>query len=178
MIGWTNTFSYKNFTFSFMIDARIGGEIFSVTNANLYRNGNAAGTVVNGAREEFVVPNSVVSDGNGGYVENTIKTTPEKYWGRAAGGNIGIGEAFLYDATNVRLRNISLGYDFSQKMLAKTPLQKLRLSFVCNNVWMITSHLNGIDPESIAGTNTNATGLENMSAPTPRSYTFNVTVGF
>lgn len=100
------------------------------------------------------------------------------YWGRAAGGNIGVGEAFLYDATNIRLRNITVGYDFEKKWLEKTPLQKVRVSFVANNVWMIVNHLEGIDPESISATNSNATGFENGAAPTSRSFTFNVTVGF
>ena len=77
-----------------MIDARIGGNIYSATTANLYKAGNAAGTVINGTRGEFVVPNSVTSDGNGGYTANSNAVTPELYWGRAAGGNIGVGEAF------------------------------------------------------------------------------------
>lgn len=56
--------------------------------------------------------------------------------------------------------------------------QRVRLSATCNNVWMIHYNLPGIDPESVAATNTNATGFENGAAPTSRSYTFNVTVGF
>ena len=178
MLGWTNSFSYKNISLSFLIDARIGGNIYSATTANLYKAGNAAGTVINGTRGEFVVPNSVTSDGNGGYTANSNAVTPELYWGRAAGGNIGVGEAFLYDATNIRLRNITVGYDFEKKWLEKTPLQKVRVSFVANNVWMIVNHLEGIDPESISATNSNATGFENGAAPTSRSFTFNVTVGF
>ena len=57
---------------------------------------------------------------------------------------------FTYDATNIRLRNITLGYTFNKNLLKKTPFQKLRLSATCNNVWMIVSHLPGIDPESVA----------------------------
>ena len=115
---------------------------------------------------------------NGCYKKKSNAVTPELYWGRAAGGNIGVGEAFLYDATNIRLRNITVGYDFEKKWLEKTPLQKVRVSFVANNVWMIVNHLEGIDPESISATNSNATGFENGAAPTSRSFTFNVTVGF
>ena len=87
-------------------------------------------------------------------------------------------EVFTYDATNIRLRNITLGYTFNKNLLKKTPFQKLRLSATCNNVWMIVSHLPGIDPESVAATNTNAVGFENGGAPTNRSYTFILTVGF
>lgn len=178
MLGFSNNFSYKGFNLGFLIDMRIGGEIFSGTTAILHRNGNAAGTVVNGERNDFVVPNSVVHDGNA-FVENTKEVSPQKYWGRIAEtGNFGLPELFTYDATNIRLRNISLGYDFNKKMLAKTPFQRLRLSANCNNVWMIYNNLPGIDPESVSSTNTNATGFENGASPTSRSFSFNVTIGF
>lgn len=158
---------------SFLVDARFGGKIYSATTANLYGNGNAEGTVVNGKRETFVVPNSVKEDGSA----NDIQTTPQKYWERCAQGNLGVGEAFLYDATNIRLRNITLGYTFKKQMLASW-IQRLNLSVSANNVWMIKSDIPGIDPESVATTNTNATGIELGGAPTSRSFTFNVTIGF
>jgi hypothetical protein len=71
-----------------------------------------------------------------------------------------------------------LSYRFPSSMLKKTPFQQVKLGFTVNNVWMISSHLDGIDPESVYATSTNATGLENSSAPTSRSYLFNVTLGF
>ena len=49
--------------------------------------------------------------------------------------NMGIGEANLYDATNVRLRNVSLNYTFPRKMLAKGPFQQVKLGMSCNNAW-------------------------------------------
>ena len=173
MLGLTNSFKYKDISLSFLIDARFGGKIYSATTAGLHASGNAEGTVVNGKRDEFVVPNSVKEDGS----VNDIKTTPEKYWGRCGQGNLGVGEAFLYDATNIRLRNITLGYNFKKQMLGDW-IQRLNVSVSANNVWMIKSHIPGIDPESIAATNTNATGIELGGAPTSRSFTFNVTIGF
>lgn len=178
MLGLTNNFSYKGFDLSFLIDFRIGGEIYSATTSSLHKNGNAAGTVVNGDRADFVVPNSIMKKGDE-YVKNDVAVTPQRYWERiASSGNYGLPEVFTYDATNIRLRNITLGYTFNKNLLKKTPFQKLRLSATCNNVWMIVSHLPGIDPESVAATNTNAVGFENGGAPTNRSYTFNLTVGF
>lgn len=178
MLGLTNSFSYKGIHLSFLVDARIGGNIYSGTTAILHRNGNAKGTVVNGERKDFIVDNSVVSDGAGGYVENTKEANTQLYWERLAQGNLGLGEAYTYSATNVRLRNITIGYDLKKKWLANTPFQRVRISATCNNVWMIHNKLPGIDPESVTATNTNAIGLENMSAPTNRSFVFNVTVGF
>ncbi len=177
MLGFTNHFSYKNFDLSFLIDFRIGGEMYSSTLSSLYKNGNSAGTVVNGAREDFVVPNSVRKEGDK-YVPNDIKVSPQRYWERIGTDNLSLPEVFTYDATNIRLRNITLGYTFSKNLLKKTPFQKLRLSATCNNVWMIHSNLPGIDPESVSATNTNAIGLELGASPTSRSYTFNLTVGF
>lgn len=178
MLGWTNSFAYKGFNLSFLVDFRIGGDLYSATASNLYVRGNAAGTVVNGNRQDFVVPNSVVQTSNG-YAENKVPVTHQNYWERIGStGNYGLPEMFTYDATNIRLRNITLGYDFNRAMLQKTPFQRLRLSATCNNVWMIHYNLPGIDPESVSATNTNATGFENGAAPTSRSFTFNVTVGF
>ncbi|MGN0056698.1 MAG: SusC/RagA family TonB-linked outer membrane protein [Phocaeicola plebeius] len=179
LVGWTNTFSYKNFTLSFLVDARFGGDIFSGSNRLLQANGTAACTVVNGKREKFVV-DGVIANGDGSYSPNTIEVDPQSYWTAITGstGNLGIGEANLYDATNIRLRNLSLNYTFPKKMLAKTPFQQVKMGVSCNNVWMIHSNLNGIDPESVFATNTNATGFENASSPTSRTFLFNVTFGF
>ena len=178
MLGLTNNFAYKGFNLSFLIDFRIGGDLYSATASNLYVRGNAAGTVVNGGRENFVVPNSVVQTPDG-YKENNVAVTPQNYWERIGStGNYGLPEMYTYDATNIRLRNITLGYDFNRAILKSTPFQRLRLSATCNNVWMIHYNLPGIDPESVSATNTNATGFENGAAPTSRSFTFNVTVGF
>lgn len=178
MLGWTNSFSYKGFNLSFLVDFRIGGDLYSATASNLYTRGNAAGTVVNGERQDFIVPNSIVQTPNG-YTENKVPVTHQNYWERIGStGNYGLPEMYTYDATNIRLRNITLGYDFNKAMLKNTPFQRLRLSATCNNVWMIHYNLPGIDPESVSATNTNATGFENGAAPTSRSFTFNVTVGF
>ena len=178
MLGWTNSFSYKGFNLSFLVDFRIGGDLYSATASNLYTRGNAAGTVVTGERQDFIVPNSVVQTPNG-YTENKVPVTHQNYWERIGStGNYGLPEMYTYDATNIRLRNITLGYDFNKAMLKNTPFQRLRLSATCNNVWMIHYNLPGIDPESVSATNTNATGFENGAAPTSRSFTFNVTVGF
>ena len=177
LVGWTNTLNYKGFSLSFLIDGRFGGDIFSATNQTLQEVGIAAVTAPGGKREEFVV-DGVISDGSG-YAPSTIKVTPQAYWSAVAGaGNIGIGEANIYDATNIRLRNISLNYRFPKAMLSKTVFQQVQLGVSCNNVCMLKSHLNGIDPESVFATSTNATGFENAAAPTSRTFLFNVTLGF
>ena len=177
MAGWTNTFTYKNLSFSFLIDGRFGGDIFSFTNLELQRSGIAEVTAPGGKREDIVVA-GVVRQSDGSYVQNTTPVSLEQYYQALGTGRAGISEAYVYDATNIRLRNVSLNYSFPREMLKNTPIQRLKLGVSVNNVWMIKSNLNGIDPESVYATSTNATGLENASAPTSRTYLFNVTIGF
>ncbi|MBF9252691.1 SusC/RagA family TonB-linked outer membrane protein [Pontibacter sp. 172403-2] len=179
LLGVTNTFAYKGLNLSFLVDARFGGKIFSATLADMQANGTAAVTVVNGAREDILVE-GVVQDPDGeGYVENTTAVTPQLYWNAVAGvGNLGITEANLYDASNVRLRNVQLSYGLPTSLLAKTPLQRVSVGVTCTNVWLIQSHLHGLDPESVYATGTNATGFENASPPTTRAFLFNLVLGF
>lgn len=179
LLGFTNSFEYKGIGLSFLVDARFGGKIFSGTNAEMQQNGTAAATVVNGAREDIVVDGVVFDPESGTYSENTTAISPEDYWTAVAGvGNLGISEANLYDASNVRLRNVQLSYSFPGKMLDRTPFQRIKVGVSCNNVWLISSHLNGVDPESVYATGTNAVGFENASPPTTRTFLFNLSLGF
>lgn len=177
-LGWINSFTWKDLTASFQVDARIGGKMFSGTLGTMENAGTAAWTVDN--REKMVV-DGVVKDGDN-YVVNTKETTGEKYWqtisGRA-GGNLGISEENLYDATNVRLRNVSIAYSLPKRLLAGQDIfQSIKLGFSCTNVFMIYSKMRGLDPESIFATSTNAIGFEYGAAPTSRAYVFNVSFGF
>lgn len=177
LIGFNNTFSYKNVTLDFLIDARIGGKMYSMTQKALFTNGNAAGTVVNGKRDNIVVDGWVVGD-DGSYTKNTKDVKLQDYYSRLASGNTGITEAYTYDATSVRLRTLTLGYDFPQRLLQKTPIQRLKVSVTGNNLWLMYSDIPGLDPESVSGTGTNVQALELGVPPTTRSITFNVTIGF
>lgn len=177
LVGWINSFSYKNIGLSFQIDGRFGGEFFSGTNLNLQRNGVADITAPGGKREDFVV-DGVVADGNG-YKENTKSVSHQQYWDRVTNsGNLGVGEENIYDATNIRLRNITLSYNLPSSVLKSNVLQRAKIAFTVNNAWMIKSYANGIDPESVFSINSNATGFENFSTPTSRSFFINLTLGF
>lgn len=178
LIGVTNSFSYKNLSFSFLVDARIGGQMFSATHVALQSSGAAAVTAPGGQRNDIVV-DGVILDGGGNPVKNTQAVSQQLYWSAiSTANNLGIGEAYLYDATNVRLRNVQLGYELPRKVLGKSPIQRARVTLSCNNVWMIKSHMDGIDPESVFATGTNAVGFENGAPPTMRSFLFSLTLGF
>lgn len=178
MAGMTNTFSYKGVSLSFLIDGRFGGDIFSGTNLAMQLAGTSNVTVVNGERPDMVL-DAVIADGSG-FKKNDQSITAEQYWTRvgAGSGNMGIVEANIYDATNIRLRTVQLGYELPKKVLANTPLTRTKFSVSANNVWLIKSHLNGVDPESVFATGTNAVGFENAAPPTSRTFLFNITLGF
>jgi TonB-linked SusC/RagA family outer membrane protein len=179
LLGITNTFRYKDIGLSFLVDARFGGKIFSGTLADMQQNGTSALTAPNGSRDNFVVDGVILDQATNQYTPNSTPVTQQLYWNAVAGvGNMGITEANLYDASNIRLRNVTLSYNLPAKFLAKTPVQRAKIGFSVNNVWLISSHLHGIDPESVFATGSNATGFENGGAPTNRSYLFNLTVGF
>lgn len=165
MAGWNNTFTYKNWSLGFMVDMRYGGDVFMGS----IKAGATAGTLkITENREDVVVP-GVTKDGK----PNTKAISAESYWSALSG----ITKAWMYDATNVRLRELSLGYSFPKSLLKRTPITNLKLSLVARNVWMIKSHTLGFDPEA-AFTSGNAQGIEFGSMPTMRSFGFNLNVSF
>ncbi len=150
--------------------------MFSASNVGLQSAGAAAITAPGGERPDFVV-SGVVLDGSSHKV-NTASVTQQQYWSTVATlNNLGVGEAYIYDATNIRLRNVMISYELPRKLWGST-FQKARIAASCNNVWMIKSHLNGIDPESVFATGTNAVGFENGAFPTMRSFLLSLTLGF
>jgi len=181
IFGWTNNFSYKNVSLSFLIDGRLGGEIFSGTNYAMQMSGTAAATVVNGKRDPFVVDGVIAQTNSAGqitgYTKNTIEVTPQVYW-RTTPGNLGFGERNIYDATNIRLRNIQLNYQLPKSFANRIGMQGARVGVSALNVLMLRSHLNGVDPESVFATGTNAIGFENLAAPTSRTIFINFALNF
>lgn len=178
LVGWTNTFNYKNLSLSFLIDGRFGGKIFAGTVMSLKANGSHESTVVNGERNKFVY-DGVVSDGAGGYVPNTKEVSPEDFYtGLQGRSNIGIVEDNLFDASNIRLRNIQLNYNFSKDIVKAFGVQSAKVGLSVNNVLMLKSNIKGFDPESVFATGSNAVGLEFFSTPTSRTYFFNFSVSF
>ena len=142
-------------------------------------NGKAGCTVRNGERADFVVDGVRTVDDK--LVKNDKTVTMQQYWQAVSGrsGNLGIGEANLYDATNVRLRNISLAWNLPKSLVQRTGfMQSAKVGFSVTNVAMLYSKMGGLDPESVFATSTNATGFEFGGIPTSRSFVFNLSIGF
>ncbi|MCS6807495.1 MAG: SusC/RagA family TonB-linked outer membrane protein [Bacteroidota bacterium] len=180
--GWSNTFSFFGFTLSALIDFRVGGKIFSLTNANAYIAGQHKGTLVGreGARPDSILAVGVMNVGTTAapmYVQNTRRAYVQDFWTSYGG----VTEAFMYDATFVKLREVTLGYNLTQSDLRDTFLSGIltgaRISVVMRNAAILLSNIPNVDPESNYS-NGNAQGLEYNSLPSTRSVGVNLTLKF
>lgn len=177
--GWSNAFKYKNFSLSFLLDFKVGAKLFSGTNYSLYSEGLHKNTLVGRTAENpggSVVGAGVMLDGSGNYVPNTVAVDAQTYYSGISRNNIA--EEFVYNANFLKLRELSLGYEFPQTMLTKLKVVKgLNVSLVGRNLWTIIKHTDNIDPEA-AYNNSNGQGLELNGYPATRSIGFNVNVKF
>ena len=177
--GWSNAFKYKNFSLSFLLDFKVGAKLFSGTNYSLYSADLHKNTLVGRTAENpggSVVGAGVMLDGSGNYVPNTVAVDAQTYYSGISRNNIA--EEFVYNANFLKLRELSLGYEFPQTMLTKLKVVKgLNVSLVGRNLWTIIKHTDNIDPEA-AYNNSNGQGLELNGYPATRSVGFNVNVKF
>jgi len=169
--GWGNRFTYKDFSLSFLISARMGGRISSFTDANIYGDGFAAGTVA--GREGFVV-DGIKADGS----KNTTQITAEEYWLAVGGRNTPAGEAFTYDASNIRLRELVLTYAIPSSKLARTPIKGASISFTGRNLFFFKNSAKGFDPELVVSTASGLIGTESFNLPFTRTFGLNLNLNF
>ncbi|WP_439183236.1 SusC/RagA family TonB-linked outer membrane protein [Carboxylicivirga taeanensis] len=117
----------------------------------------------------------VVDDaGNVTYEKNDVITNPQSYW-RHTSANIP--ESNVYDASYIKIRDLSLGYSVPKQFLKNTPIQGLTLTVVGRNLFTLHKNVPNIDPESTYN-NGNGQGLEYGSLPTRRHYGFNLNIKF
>ena len=178
-MGLGTQLKYKGVSLGVDFDIRKGGLLFSRTADISYFTGNAIQTAYND-RNPFVIPNSVMSDGDGGYVENNIALDPTQIYNFWNNGGFLSDEAFLVDKSYVKLRSVVLSWELPKKWLAKTPLQGVRLSLFGNNLFLWTPSSNTfVDPELTSFGNDLSGNFGEYSAnPSSRKYGFNVNVKF
>ncbi|MDD6211340.1 MAG: SusC/RagA family TonB-linked outer membrane protein [Bacteroidales bacterium] len=164
-MSWNNTFIYKNFTFTFLIDSRIGGEILSQTQADMDMYGVSKAT--GDARDQgYVILEGHRIDNVEGFYKNVV------------GGRAGVTEYYMYDATNIRLREITLGYTFPEEWMKKIKvINKVNLSLVARNLFFIYKKA-PFDPDLILSTGNDNQGIEVYGMPTTRSVGFNIKCEF
>ncbi|MEH6679175.1 MAG: SusC/RagA family TonB-linked outer membrane protein [Sediminicola sp.] len=155
--GWNNDFSYKNLSFSFLIDFNYGNKVLSATEYYSRLRGLNQATLV--GRET-------------GFVNNGVAVDAETYY-RAEAQNIT--RTSIVDGDFIKLRQLSVGYSFPQEMFQRTPfLQGVDISLVARNLAILMRKADNIDPESNFGSTINYLGIEGSSLPSTRSIGLNV----
>lgn len=159
-LGWGNTFYYKDFTFYFLIDGKIGGNTVGMTQSYLDSFGVTEATAK--ARD-----NGGVDLGNG------TKIDAQKYY-EAVAGKDRAGDQYVYSATNFRLRELSLGYTFRNLFGVS---KDLGLSLVARNLFFIYKDAPH-DPDMSMSTSNGWQGFDIFSLPATRTFGFNLKATF
>ncbi len=163
-LSWRNQFNWKGLTLGFMFNARVGGVGVSLTQAAMDYYGVSAvtgeardnnGVLVNGQRVGKIKP----------YYEKTANL-----------GDGAIGSCYVYSMTNVRLGELTLGYDLPVQKWCKW-IKGLNVSFIGRNLWMLYCKA-PFDPESVSGAGTYSSGIDYFQQPSLRNIGFSVKVTF
>lgn len=165
IMGWNHTFSYKGFSLYFLLDWRYGGKILSQTQAEMDLYGVSQVTAL--ARDRgYVTLEGQQIDNVKGFYKNIV------------GGRAGVTEYYMYDATNLRLREVSLNYTFPKKWMQKTKVLKdLQFAFVARNLCFLYKKA-PFDPDLVLSTGNDNQGIEVFGMPTTRSLGFTVKCEF
>ena len=189
-LGWTNSFSWKGFNLQALIDYRQGGKLFSVTAASLLLRGQLkASEDREGMR---VIPGILgdpatykpLLDEAGKEIRNTIAMTAFQSHFSNGYGAYGANETNVYDATVIRLREVTLGYTVPKAFLTKYTkvFGSMRLSASGRNLWFVAPNmLKGLnfDPEVLSSyPDLNIQGFDLGAAPSTRRYGLNLTATF
>ncbi|WBV57590.1 SusC/RagA family TonB-linked outer membrane protein [Chryseobacterium daecheongense] len=185
--GLNNSFTYKNFNVSFQIDWKKGGKIFSLDQyfgygTGLYPDSVGLNDLGNPIRNTLsngggVILPGVMEDPNnpGHYIPNTIRLD------RSRSSQIietdPPSSAFVYDASFIKLRQVSVSYTFDKKSLGNIGIQSLTLGVVGNNLWIIHKNLPYSDPEAGLSSG-NIQGYQSGVMPATRNFAFNLKVNF
>lgn len=159
MMGWNHTFTYKGFSIYLLLDWRYGGEVLSQTQAEMDLYGVSKVTAKDRDRGYVLLEGERIEDVKGFY-KNVV------------GGRAGVTEYYMYDATNLRLRELSLTYNFPKKWMYRTGfLKELQLSFVARNLCFLYKKA-PFDPDLVLSTGNDNQGIEVFGMPTTRSLGF------
>lgn len=185
--GLSNSFTYKNFNLSFQIDWKKGGKIFSLdqyygTGTGLYPETVGLNDLGNPVRNTLtngggVILPGVMQDPNnpGHYIPNTIRldrSISSQYLGTDPPT-----AAFIYDASFIKLRQVSVSYTFNKNFLKNSGIQGLTVGFTGSNLWIIHKNLPYSDPE--AGISSGSIqGYQSGVMPSTRNFAFNLKVNF
>lgn len=169
--GWSNTFTFKNLSLNVLLDTKQGGKVVSFTDAVLSGYG-LTGKTLEGRDGNIVIP-GVLDNGE----KNNIAISAESLWTTLGGRNNPVGEVFVYDASFIRLKEISLSYSLPRTLLKNSPFSNISVGVYGKNLCFLQNKAKYFDPEMTVGTGNNQ-ALEAFSTPTTRSFGINLNVSF
>ena len=162
-MGWSNTFNYKDFTLSFLIDSKLGGKVLSMTEATLDGWG--------------VSERSGAARNAGKVVFEGVEYDAKKFYTTVGATNFNsqyANELYVYKATNVRMRELSLGYTF-RNLLGYG--KNLTASLICRNLFFFYKDA-PMDPDVSLGTRNGWQGVDMFTLPSSRSFGLNLKFNF
>lgn len=175
MAGIVNNFKYKNFTLGVVVDAKYGGTIYSHSHHKLTEQGKLKHTL-KGREEGFLIGEGVVQNEDGSYSPNTKEVGIADYYARHY--QLNNTEANSFDASFLKLREISLEYNFPKESIQDWNLTRLSLSLYGRNLATL-SDFPMYDPEVAglaSGTNMHP-GVEIGQLPVPAEFGINIKLG-
>jgi TonB-linked SusC/RagA family outer membrane protein len=183
--GLSNNFKYKNFSLGFLIDIRQGGNVMSWDYAfgmatGLYEESATTNDKGNPLRDAvsdgggILLPDTVMEDGspNTTYASASTYTMPLGYYGSR---NVA---QFIYDASFVKLRELTIGYDVPNNFLNQFGIQKMSVGLVGRNLWIIDKHTPYTDPEASQSAGNYSQGIQIGALPAVKDLSLNVTLNF
>lgn len=191
-LGVTNTLRFKGITFSFLIDYRHKGSLYSNSITSLLGRGVTKDTedrertqIIPGVYGDPLTLEPVL-DGNGNTIPNKTQISVNDLYFYAGGPNTSFainaaGEFNVYDATVLRLRELVVGYDLPASILQNTPVKGINISFTARNLWYFAPNIpqyTHFDPEVSTYGATNVQGVEYSGAPSTKRWGFNLRVTF
>lgn len=192
--GFLNNFTYKNWSLGFLIDYQVGGDVFSLDMyyglaTGMYEETSYLNDLGNPVRDPIVwVDPADKSKGyaanSGGFINEGVNPDGKTNTTRIAASNYGSfgysrlpNAAFVYDASYVKLRQVSLSYSLPSDILKKTFITGVTLTAVASNLWIIFKNMPHADPESGLGAG-NLQGYSTGSLPSTRDFSLNLKLTF
>ncbi|WP_025144658.1 SusC/RagA family TonB-linked outer membrane protein [Pedobacter jeongneungensis] len=167
--GITNSFNYKQFSFSFLIDYRFGNKILSATAYYSYVQGLNKATLVD--RETGIVADGVLENGQ----KNTINVPAYAYYPVLA---TNISALSVLNGSFIKLRQATLGYTVNPRYLKRTPFSSIGIDLVARNLLTLLKYSENVDPESEFSPTLGYAGIEGASLPATRTFGINFNFKF
>lgn len=182
LMSVTPSLTFKGISLTAMFDMRFGGSIMSVSEGMATSVGTSERTLnrgeykeISGVKDYYMVVPGVKEGGS----INDIPVSAQAYYSTIGiyKSQKGYAEEFIHSASYIKLKELSLGYSFPQRMLKKTPFTALKLSFVARNLCFLMKHTPG-NPDGGYDTTMFSQALDFAAVPYTRTFGFSINVGF